>query len=90
MPLSSPPKLIITGIYSHVRNPMITGAFLILSGTGFLLGSLSVIIVFAPLAVLLYALFIITIEERELEIRFGEEYREYRKKVPRFIPGLNR
>ena len=90
VPLSPPPKLITSGIYSYVRNPMISGGLLLLEGLGFLLGSLSVIIVFAPLPVLLYAIFIITIEERELAIRFGEEYREYMKKVPRFIPRLRR
>jgi len=88
VPLSPPPKLITTGIYSYVRNPMIIGGLLILEGVGLLLGSLSVIVIFAPLPVLLYAIFIRTVEERELEMRFGEEYREYKKAVPRFIPRL--
>lgn len=27
-------------------------------------------------------------EEREMEARFGEAYREYRKRVPGFVPAL--
>ena len=72
----------------HFRNPMISGGLLILKGLGFLLGSLSVIFIFAPLLVLIYTIFIITVEERELEMRFGQEYRKYKKAVPRFIPRL--
>jgi protein-S-isoprenylcysteine O-methyltransferase Ste14 len=90
VPTSPPPKLITTGLYAYVRNPMIIGGIFILEAVGFLLGSLSVIIVFAPLPVLLYVLYIVTIEERELEMRFGEEYREYKRRVPRFIPRLTR
>ena len=90
VPTSPPPRLITSGIYARVRNPMISGGFLILEGIAFLEGSLSVIIFFAPLPVLLYAIFIVTVEEPELELRFGEAYREYKRKVPRFIPGLGK
>lgn len=86
VPISPPPKLITTGLYAHARNPMIIGGFFLLEGLGFLLGSLAVIVVFAPLPVLLYVLFIVTVEERELEMRFGEEYRDYKRRVPRFFP----
>jgi protein-S-isoprenylcysteine O-methyltransferase Ste14 len=30
------------------------------------------------------------VEEPELELRFGKEYLEYKKRVPMFIPGLKR
>jgi protein-S-isoprenylcysteine O-methyltransferase Ste14 len=32
--------------------------------------------------------FMIRSEERELEARFGEEYREYQRRVPAIIPRL--
>jgi len=33
------------------------------------------------------ALYLITfLEEKELIVRFGEEYREYQRNIPRFIP----
>lgn len=86
VPTSPPPKLITTGLYSYIRNPMALGALLILEGLGFYYGSLSLIIFFAPLPVVLYALYIKAVEEPELELRFGKEYLEYKKKVPMFIP----
>jgi protein-S-isoprenylcysteine O-methyltransferase Ste14 len=90
VPLSPPPKLITTGLYAYIRNPMALGALLILEGLGFYYGSLSLIIFFAPLPVVLYALEIKAVEEPELELRFGNEYVEYKKKVPMFIPWLKR
>ena len=90
VPTSPPPKLITTGLYSYIRNPMALGGLLILESLGFYFGSLSLIIVFAPLPVLLYALWIKAVEETELELRFGQDYREYKKRVPMFIPRFKR
>jgi protein-S-isoprenylcysteine O-methyltransferase Ste14 len=88
VPLNPPQKLITTGLYAHVRNPMAAGAFLLMEAAAFLVGSLSDIILFAPLPLILYVLYIIYVEERELEMRFGQEYIDYKKRVPRFIPRL--
>jgi len=88
VPLSPPRKLITYGLYDYVRNPMALGMFLILEGIGFFYGSLLQIIVFAPLPVLLYMFFIKAIEEKELEMRFGEEYIKYKKEVPMIVPVL--
>jgi len=55
---------------------------------GFYFGSLSLIFFFAPLPVVLYALYIKAVEESELEMRFGQDYVEYKKRVPMFIPRL--
>ncbi|MBM3175407.1 MAG: isoprenylcysteine carboxylmethyltransferase family protein [Chloroflexi bacterium] len=90
VPTSPPPKLVTTGLYGYVRNPMALGGWLILEGLGLYTGSLSLIFVFAPLPLLLYALFIKAVEEKELEIRFGQEYRDYKEHVPMFIPRLRR
>jgi protein-S-isoprenylcysteine O-methyltransferase Ste14 len=90
VPVSPPPKLITTGLYAYIRNPMALGALLILEGLGFYYGSLSLIIFFAPLPVVLYALYIKAVEEPELTLRFGREYLEYKSRVPMFIPRLGR
>lgn len=90
VPITPPRKLITTGLYSVVRNPMALGLFLILEGLGFLSGSIFLIVIFAPLPVFLYALFIKAVEEKELELRFGDDYREYKRRVPMFIPGLRK
>jgi len=69
---------------------MALGGLLILEGLGLYTGSLSLIVFFAPLPVLLYALYIKAVEEPELEMRFGQEYVDYKKRVPMFIPRLKR
>jgi len=69
---------------------MALGLLLILEGLGFYFGSLSLIFFFAPLPVVLYALEIKAVEEPELEMRFGKEYREYKERVPMFIPWLKK
>jgi protein-S-isoprenylcysteine O-methyltransferase Ste14 len=89
-PFKPPLKLITTGIYAHVRNPMALAGILIGEGLGCLFGSLSLIIIFIPLLTLLGILYLKAVEERELELRFGKEYLEYKKKVPMLIPKLRR
>jgi len=90
VPFNPPPKLITTGLYAFVRNPMLLGLFLLMLGLGVLFGSLSLIFIFTPLFILLNVLYLKAIEEKEMEKKFGEEYLEYKKKVPMFIPRLNK
>ena len=90
IPFSPPPKLITTSLYAHVRNPMFIGGFLVLEGFGVLFGLLSLIIIFAPLLMLFYAFYVKAVEEKELEMKFGQEYLEYKKRVPMFIPKFRR
>lgn len=90
VPLNPPQKLITTGLYAHVRNPMITGLFLLMLGLGVLFGSLSLIFIFTPLFIVLNVLYLRAVEEKEMEKKFGEEYLEYKKKVPMFIPRLKK
>jgi protein-S-isoprenylcysteine O-methyltransferase Ste14 len=90
MPFKPPSKLVSTGIFAYVRNPMFVAGILIGEGLGFLLGSLSLILIFIPLLTLLGFLYLKAVEERELELRFGKEYLQYKKNVPMFIPKLRR
>jgi protein-S-isoprenylcysteine O-methyltransferase Ste14 len=86
VPLHPPPQLIVTGPYAHSRNPMLSGLFLILFGIGFLFQSLSLIVIFTPLFMVITFLEFKMIEEPELEKRFGAPYLEYKKKVAMFFP----
>lgn len=88
VPFNPPPKLVTTGPYAYVRNPMVTGVFVLLLGLGILFNSVSLAFVFTPLFILLNVLELKAVEERELEKRFGKEYTEYKKRVPMFIPWL--
>ena len=87
-PFNPPPELVTTGPYGYVRNPMITGIFLLLFGLGILLRSVSLVFVFTPLFIILNVVELKAIEEPELERRLGKRYVEYKGKVPMFIPKL--
>jgi protein-S-isoprenylcysteine O-methyltransferase Ste14 len=68
---------------------MSLGFYLLALGTAFITGSR-----FATLAVALgvipaHILFLKFFEEKELELRFGESYLDYRKNVPFLVPRLS-
>jgi protein-S-isoprenylcysteine O-methyltransferase Ste14 len=88
VPFNPPPKLVVTGPYRYVRNPMLTGVFLLLFGIGFAIQSLSLVLLFAPLYVLMHVWELKAIEEPELERRLGEDYVAYRRRTPMFVPGI--
>jgi len=69
---------------------MLLGLFLLMFGLGILFSSLSLIFIFTPLFILLNVLYVKVIEEKEMEKKFGEEYLEYKRKVPMFIPKLKK
>ena len=77
--------LVVQGIYLHVRNPMITGVFCILAGEAAAFYSWRLLVWFG-IFVLINMTFIPLFEEPDLEKRFGDDYRVYKKNVPRWIP----
>ena len=80
-------KLIVTGVYRYVRNPMISGVTIILLGESIAVLSLK-IFYWMILFFLINNLFFLVFEEPNLEKRFGKEYIDYKRKVPRWIPRL--
>ena len=90
VPFNPPPKLVTSGPYTYVRNPMLTGVFIVLFGLGVLFKSISLVFIFTPLFILINVLELIAIEEPESEKRLGKEYVDYKKMVPMFIPRLGR
>ena len=90
VPLNPPQRLVTTGLYSRVRNPMVAGWIIMMFGVGVLLNSISLILIFTPLFLLLNILYLKTIEEKEMEKKFGQEYLKYKESVPMFIPRFRR
>lgn len=90
VPFNPPPQLVTTGPYAYVRNPMLTGIFALLFGFGALFGSVSLLVVFTPLFILINVWELKVIEEPELVKRLGEDYIEYRKRTPMFFPHFRR
>jgi len=88
VPINPPKKLITTGLNSQIRNPMLLGWIIVLFGVGILLNSISLIFIFTPLFICLNVLYLKTIEEKEMEKKFGKAYLKYKKNVPMFIPKL--
>jgi protein-S-isoprenylcysteine O-methyltransferase Ste14 len=88
-PWDPPPKLVVIGPYRYVRNPMISGVLFVLFAEALILLSrphaawtlifLVINLVYIPL-----------VEEPMLEGRFGEPYREYKRRVPRMLPIYRR
>jgi protein-S-isoprenylcysteine O-methyltransferase Ste14 len=87
VPFNPPPKVVNTGPYRYARNPMLTGVFLLLFGLGLSFNSFSLVLFFTPLYVLINVWEIKNIEEPELIERLGDEYAEYRRNTPMFIPS---
>ena len=86
VPLNPPEELLQTGLYGRTRNPMLAGVFLALFGTGILLNSASVLLIWTPGYILIHVLELKLVEEPELERRFGRAYTSYKEKVPMFFP----
>ena len=86
-PWDPPKRLVIQGPYRYVRNPMITGALLVLLAEAILFQSL-MIATWMTVFFIGNAIYFPLIEENGLEQRFGDEYREYKTHVPRWIPRL--
>ena len=77
-------NLVVTGMYRFSRNPMYVGATLLLLAVSIFLDD-----GLALLSVLLFAVYLnyfqIVPEERAMEQLFGDEYRNYKKRVRRWI-----
>jgi protein-S-isoprenylcysteine O-methyltransferase Ste14 len=86
-PWDPPRKLVIRGPYRHLRNPMISGAILILLAEALLLQSWPIAIWMTIFMISNFA-YIPLVEEKDLENRFGEPYLHYKDEVPPWIPKL--
>lgn len=80
-------RLVVQGVYRHVRNPMISGVMAILLGESLMAASLPLLGWFAVF-VIVNAVYIPLVEEPGLAERFGEDYRIYQRHVPRWIPRM--
>jgi protein-S-isoprenylcysteine O-methyltransferase Ste14 len=78
-------RLVVRGPYAHVRNPMISGVLAIIVGEAIAFGRLWT---WAGLFVAINHVYFLLSEEPGLGRRFGAEYAEYRREVPRWVPRL--
>jgi protein-S-isoprenylcysteine O-methyltransferase Ste14 len=84
-PFDPPRRLVVSGPYRWMRNPMYLGAALALGGAALFYGSLPLL---AYMAMFLIAanVFVRVYEEPTLARLFGSEYARYRDGVGRWVP----
>jgi protein-S-isoprenylcysteine O-methyltransferase Ste14 len=85
MPIDPPKKVIVTGLYRYVRNPMYVGVLTVILGH-FLWFGYWIILGYAGIFFLVVHSFVTLYEEPDLRKRFGAGYEEYLREVPRWIP----
>jgi len=86
-PLDAPARLVTTGPYAYLRNPIMAGELAAIWGEAFYFRRLG-LFVYAALLTAAAHLLVILVEEPELRQRFGEDYRAYCARVPRWLPRL--
>lgn len=85
----APRRVVASGPYRWVRNPIYVAALLIVLGEAWLFWSLPLLEYAGAMAVFFH-LFVIGYEEPALRRRFGATYLDYRRTVPRWLPRLPR
>jgi protein-S-isoprenylcysteine O-methyltransferase Ste14 len=89
VPVMATKKLLTDKPYCFCRNPMAFGTILFYAGISIIVRSylsIGTTIVF----MLLLIVIIKTFEEKELSLRFGEDYLQYKKDTPFLIPRVSR
>jgi protein-S-isoprenylcysteine O-methyltransferase Ste14 len=86
-PIAPTKKLVLVGLHRHVRNPMYLGVALVVLGQAVLFRSWH-LLQYAALFLIIVYLFVVYYEEPTLERQFGQEYEDYRKRVPRWMPSF--
>ncbi|GAA3589652.1 isoprenylcysteine carboxylmethyltransferase family protein [Nonomuraea rosea] len=87
LPVAPPDRLVVGGLYRHVRNPMYVAIFAAVIGQAMVFGDPGLLLYVAVLAIPVYS-FVHWYEEPNLSERFGSDYDAYRSHVPGWWPRL--
>lgn len=80
-------KLVIEGPYRYVRNPMISGVLCVLAAESLFFQSWLVAL-WLGFFFALNTIYFLLHEEKGLEARYGDNYRLYKRNVPRWMPRV--
>jgi protein-S-isoprenylcysteine O-methyltransferase Ste14 len=86
-PVGPTERLVVGGMYRHVRNPMYVAVVGAILGQALVLGR-PVLLAYAALVWAVTAAFVVAYEEPTLAATFGDDYRAYHAAVPGWIPRL--
>jgi protein-S-isoprenylcysteine O-methyltransferase Ste14 len=89
LPIDAPKRLVITGPYLHIRNPMYVAVMSALAGW-LIAHPTPPLLVYGIGVGTAFACFVIWYEEPHLRQNFGDEYDRYRNTVPRWLPRRRR
>ena len=84
-PVAPTERLVVGGLYRHVRNPMYIAVAATIVGQALILGRLG-LLVYAAVFGAVVAAFVRGYEEPTLAQRYGEQYEDYRRAVPAWWP----
>ena len=88
VPVASPPRLVLSGFYRYVRNPIYAGFLAVLVGEVLLFASPG-LVEYTLVAWCVGAAAVRFYEEPALTRKFGAEYQDYRRAVRAWIPRLH-
>jgi protein-S-isoprenylcysteine O-methyltransferase Ste14 len=84
-PAAPTQHLVVGGAYRYVRNPIYLAVTTVIVGEALLLGRLK-LLVYAVGCLILFSAFVRFHEEPTLRRKFGEEYEDYCRRVPGWMP----
>ena len=79
-------RLVTDGVFAHTRNPLYVGVSVALCGLALIFDLDWILLLIVPSCVLLHFT-VVRREERYLEQKFGDAYRHYKARVPRYFAG---
>jgi protein-S-isoprenylcysteine O-methyltransferase Ste14 len=86
-PVAPTDTLVVGGLYRYVRNPMYVAVGSIIVGQALLLGQWG-LLVWAAIFWAAVAAFVYGYEEPTLSAQYGQQYADYKRAVPAWIPRL--
>ena len=82
-PFDPPRRLVVSGPYRYMRNPMYFGAGLAISGAALFYQSIQ-LLAYASAFLLFFHFFVVFFEEPALQRTFGDDYESYSRQVRRW------
>jgi protein-S-isoprenylcysteine O-methyltransferase Ste14 len=83
-----PSSVVDTGAFRYVRHPMYLASMLIYTGLTISTASLFALVPLA--AILVFHDYIASYEEKLLEVKFGDAYKEYERRTGKWLPRIAR
>jgi len=87
LPADAPRRLVTTGLFGRIRNPIMAAELLVIWAVALYLASAGAALYAVAISIVAH-LAVVHVEEPELRRRFGSQYEEYRRRVPRWFPGF--